>query len=111
MSVRTITKDGLTIKVKRMEDVDVDSSYLEQEGFEDRLAQYRRGDFGFIGVVVTVERGGIKMGCDSLWGIEDDSGEEYFESVEAACVANALTDARKNMQELVAFGRSLGWIK
>jgi hypothetical protein len=51
------------------------------------------------------------MGRDSLWGIENDSGEEYFAEVEAQCVVNALEDAKKNMQELVAFGRSLGWVK
>ena len=72
-------------------DADPDPSYLEQEGWEDRLAQYRNGDFEFVGVYleadvhVPVFDGTITMltkerSC-GLWGIESDSGEDYFRSV------------------------------
>ena len=69
-----------------------DASWLEQEGWEDRLAQYQAGEFGFIGVQATAE---LKIPCghDSwivqhitspgLWGIEDDSGEDYIREVAA----------------------------
>jgi hypothetical protein len=70
-----------------------DASYLEQEGlgFEDRLAAYRNGDFSFVGVQVEAEIY-IPHGSDwiiqtiktpGLWGIEDDSGEDYFREVAA----------------------------
>ena len=66
-----------------------DSSYLEQEGFEDRQEQYRQGEFEFVGVRAAVELP-IPFGKDriltriespGLWGIESDSGEDYLESV------------------------------
>ncbi len=66
-----------------------DTSYLEQEGFENRREQYRQGGFDFIGVRATVELP-IPYGKDrilariespGLWGIESDSGEDYLESV------------------------------
>jgi len=70
-------------------DVCPDASYLEQEGFEDRLEQYRQGAFDLIGVRAIVQLP-IPFGKDrilariespGLWGIESDSGEDYFDSV------------------------------
>jgi hypothetical protein len=66
-----------------------DSSYLEQEGFENRLAEFQRGEFGFIGVRAVVElpipygKGHIlqKIESPGLWGIESDSGDDYLDSV------------------------------
>jgi hypothetical protein len=68
-----------------------DTSYLEQEGWEDRLTAYRRDEFGFIGVRAIVElkipskQGGYwntqKISSPGLWGIETDSGEDYFDEV------------------------------
>jgi hypothetical protein len=66
-----------------------DPSYLEQDGWQGRLAAYRQGEFGFVGVRAVAE---IKIphGADwivsrvsspGLWGIEDDSGEGYFREV------------------------------
>jgi|SRR5579862_1898222 len=68
-----------------------DASWLEQEGlgFEDRLEAYKRGEFGLVGVqaVATIE---VPVdGCvvvqeirsPGLWGIESDSGDDYFEEV------------------------------
>jgi len=66
-----------------------DPSYLEQEGWEDRLASYRRGDFHFLGVRAHA-RISIPYGQDfiqtevcspGLWGIESDSDEAYFDEV------------------------------
>ena len=66
-----------------------DTSYLEQEGFEDRLEELRQGAFDFIGVRAAVELP-IPYGKDrilsriespGLWGIESDSGEDYLETV------------------------------
>ena len=80
-----------------------DSSYLEQEGFADRLAEYRRGKFDYVGVRAAVELP-IPFGKDriltriespGLWGIESDSGEDYLESVfqeESAILADMLAE-------------------
>lgn len=80
-----------------------DTSYLEQEGFEDRLAECRQGDFGFIGVRAAVELP-IPYGADrilvtiespGLWGVESDSDENYLDSVfqeECETLADMLTE-------------------
>jgi hypothetical protein len=80
-----------------------DGSYLEQEGFEDRLQQYRQGYFDYVGVRAAVELP-IPFGKDriltriespGLWGIESDSGEDYLQSVfqeESAILADMLTE-------------------
>jgi hypothetical protein len=66
-----------------------DASYLEQQGFEKRLQEYRQGYFEYVGVLAAVELP-IPYGADrilariespGLWGIESDSGEDYLDSV------------------------------
>lgn len=74
-----------SVTIKRIEDDDPDTSYLEQEGFADRLEQYRSGAFCFVGVYAeaVIRVGGVRQVIRSsgLWGIESDSDEEYFEEV------------------------------
>lgn len=74
-----------SVEIRVIADQNPDISYLEQEGFEDRLKQFERGDFNFVGVraVAEVEVGGTIQEITSagLWGIESDSGDEYFRSV------------------------------
>lgn len=71
-----------SMHIRVIPDENPDPSYLEQEGFEDRLKEYRRGDFNFVGVraEADVEMGGVnqKLTSGGLWGIEDDSGDEYL---------------------------------
>ena len=72
-------------------DDDPDASYLEQDGWQDRLEQYRNGDFGFVGVYAEARirfatpQGGWTQGSyirtPGLWGIESDSGEDHFAEV------------------------------
>lgn len=66
-----------------------DASYLEQDGWQERLAAYQRGEFGFVGVRAVAQIK-IPYGADwiiskvtspGLWGIEDDSGDAYFSEV------------------------------
>jgi len=76
-----------------------DTSYLEQ----DRREQYRQGDFEYVGVRAAGELP-IPYGKDriltriespGLWGIESDSGENYFDSVfqeESAILADMLAE-------------------
>ncbi len=70
------------IRVLVLPDNDADTSYLEQEGFEDRLAQYQNGDFTFVGIRVEaeVEIDGAMQTLTSagLWGIESDSEESFL---------------------------------
>lgn len=72
--------------VARIPDEDADVSYLEQPEFEDRLDEYRRGLFNFIGVRAwaDVEVGGVRQRITSggLWSIEDDSDADYLVDVE-----------------------------
>ncbi len=79
------------VRILVLQDDHHDMSYLEQEGFEDRLAAYRAGDFSFVGVRLDVKLN-IAVGDDwvfqsittpGLWSIESDSGEDYFREVAA----------------------------
>lgn len=78
------------IAIERLYDSDPDTSYLEQEGFEDRLDQYKRDVFSFIGIRAVAE---ISITCETsntiqhitsggLWGIESDSPEKYLKEIE-----------------------------
>lgn len=64
-----------------------DTSYLDQEGFEDRRAAYYNDEFCFVGVRVSVEIHNWTTGVHTtiqsagLWGIESDSGEDYLRGV------------------------------
>jgi hypothetical protein len=76
-----------TVKVQVIHDDDADISYLEQEGFEDRLADYKADKFTFYGVRVKVIVHNWKTGCSKtfqspgLWGIDSDNSSQYFYEV------------------------------
>jgi len=63
-------------------DQDADTSYLDQDDFDDRRDAYQRGDFYFVGVRVEAEvviNGTTQtLVSPGLWGIESDSGDAYF---------------------------------
>lgn len=73
------------IRVVVLPDEDPDTSYLDQDDFEDRREAYQRGDFTFVGVRAEAEVaiGGIIQTLTSggLWGIESDSGDDHFKEV------------------------------
>ena len=81
--------DNLTPEI--VPDEYADASWLEQEGlgFEDRLAAYQRDEFGFVGIRVSctlhIPHGSVwilqEITSPGLWGIEDDSGEDYIAEV------------------------------
>lgn len=73
------------IRVVYAQDPDPESSYLDQDEFEDRQAEYKRGDFHFVsaraeaevvieGVIQTLTSGGLN-------GIESDSEQEYLDEI------------------------------
>jgi hypothetical protein len=76
-----------SVKVQVMRDDDADMSYLEQEGFEKRLAAYEAGDFTCYGICVKVIVHNWTTGStqtfesSGLWGIESDASSQYFYEV------------------------------
>ena len=74
-----------SIRVVVDHDPDPDTSYLEQDELEDRLAAYKRGEFDFVGVRaeadVLIEGTVQTLTSGGLWGVESDSGEEYLVGV------------------------------
>lgn len=73
------------IRVVVEHDPDPDVSFMDQEGFEDRRAEYERRDFNFVGVraeaEVTIEGIMQTLTSGGLWGIESDLGNEYFSDI------------------------------
>lgn len=81
-----MAKRILSIDVERIADNDPDTSYLEEDEFMDRLRGYERGAFGYIGIrakAIVRLNGDLTQTITSggLWGIEDDSDDDYLKSV------------------------------
>jgi len=74
-----------SIHVRVMPDEDPDTSYLDQDEFEDRREAYQRGEFSFVGVraeaQVVIEGIVQTLTSGGMWGIESDSDEAYIEDV------------------------------
>lgn len=82
LTTETATVDGIYLVARIVDDSDPDTSYLDQDDFSDRLTQYERGDFDYRGVVVAAyDEDDNEITAASLWGIESDSGAEYFREV------------------------------
>ena len=76
------------LRVVVEEDPDPDVSYLEQDGFDERLAAYRNGEFSIVGVRaeadVFIEETEQTLTSSGLWGVESDLDEgELIESAQA----------------------------
>ena len=91
-------------------DQDPDTSWLEQDEWQDRLEAYRNGDFYFVGVYAEARvrfetpQGGWTQGSyvrtPGLWGIESDSDESYI-----AEVGKEEQDELNDMLEALNVGR------
>ena len=94
----TITYTDLHFTIKREYDQDPDLSWLEQtdaemgDGFEqaskERIDAYNNGDWCMVGVIVnawgTGPDGRVQgIAQESIWGIESDSGNDYFSTIES----------------------------
>lgn len=67
-----------------------------------RMLAYAHGEWTMIGIIVKVFREGIELGSASLWGIESDSGADYFnELVTEELMLEALGEAQDNLDKLV----------
>ncbi len=97
---------GITeIELQRVPDHDVDTSYLEQLGFEERIGAYHRGEFGFIGIRAYCEvlTGDLSrphvltrhpLQSAGLWSIESDLDTRYENEVFDAERASQADDSR-----------------
>jgi hypothetical protein len=89
------------ITIRHIPDSDPDTSYLEQEGFENRLLAYRRGEFEYIGIRAEAEI--LTRGCyqsitsAGIWGVESDSHPNYISTLE-----------REQLEELNGYLDDLG---
>ena len=106
-----------SVTIQRITDKDPDTSYLQQEGYEERWQQFQDGQFNFIGIMACAEvtkafsatvtlaeykgHGGIAQSITSggLWGIESDSDRSYLQEIED----EQLSELR---EQLRAFGFS-----
>ena len=75
----------VSVKVLVLPDEDPDTSFLDQDEFEDRKEAFQRGDFSFVGVraeaEITVDGITQTIVSGGLWGIESDAGDEYIKEV------------------------------
>ena len=65
----------------------------------ERLRAWCRGDWGYVGVVVTCSAEGVDPGRASLWGIESDA-TDYLEEVAEELKAEAKAEATATLAKL-----------
>lgn len=66
-----------------------------------RLEKY--GDTWWMkGCIVKAYLQGIELGNASLWGIESDSDEGYFKETEEDLTAQAIDEAKKNLEKILS---------
>ena len=65
---------------------------------------YRAKDLGvtwnMIGILINVSKHGIKLGFNSIYGIEDDISDDELRNLVLDCVSEAIEDAKKNLAKL-----------
>ena len=79
------------IVIETMPDPCPNTSYLQQEGFEDRLRQAENGDFGFMGIMAACTLIiGIgqsdhvilhRLKSPGIWGVETDSDPSHVQQL------------------------------
>ena len=93
----------LSLRIKVLPGCDPDTSYLEQEGFENRLRQYKAGLFDYIGIRAeaiifnSTSRLLQFISSGGLWGIESDSNRSDLEGT-----------AKEELEELKSELQTLG---
>ena len=124
ISTRIFIKNKLEYTIKHVYDELPDLSYLEQDYMEcpkremkkyqsqdkERLEAYKRDEWYMVGVIIEIYKWIVsgngayrflqQVGNASLWGIESDAGDQYFEEVENSCIAEAegcIEDLRKDL--------------
>ena len=78
--------------------------YMDESDDKERIAAWRAGDWGFVGVrakaTIYVPAGGgnfttYTLTSAGLWGVESDSGEEYFASIFEDEQSGLIADLKK----------------
>lgn len=78
------------ITIRQLADTDPDTSYMDQDGFEDIKRAYENGEFFYIGIKAEAEILTSHNGKEwlintitsgGLWGIESNSDESHLESI------------------------------
>ncbi len=78
----------------------------------DSTAAYNRGDWSYVGVIVTASRAGVALGSDSIWGSEHGCIPGVAEFINpltdtdypyrADLISNAIADARMSISAINA---------
>lgn len=81
----------VSIQIVRAFDESPDTSYLEQDGWEEERAQYEAGEWFYIGLYARAfvtfrtpqggSAGGFHVRSCGLWGIESHSGSDYLKDI------------------------------
>ena len=59
-------------------------------------------EWGYVGIIVTASLENVELGNASLWGIEDDGGDDYIATTEKDLILDAIHDAEANLAKLQA---------
>lgn len=94
-TTETATREGFCYRVKIVADDDADAPRADFE----RLRQWCNDEWRYVGVIVEVERQGVKLATSSLWGIEDDAGD-YLREVADELADEALDEAKATLAKL-----------
>ena len=104
--------DGFEVTAVVVPDTDSHAGEDWRSMDADTVAAYERGDWHYVGVIVTASRAGLDLGSDSIWGSQYGSipGVDGFVNpltdtdypYRADLIDNAIADARMTLAELAA---------
>lgn len=121
-SIELGTRDGFDIRAD-MVDEDYYQPVPDGDCYTDeQIDAYVRGDWKYVGIIVTASRNGIVLGCDSVWSVDcghmpgighvDPLRQEggSLDTYRADMIDNAVADARLKLTELIdaAIDNSMG---
>ena len=114
-SITLDSVDGFDITAQTVAD---ETYYAEPDGdyTDEQIAAFQRGDWGYVGIVVTASRAGIELGSGGIWGVEagvyplDSEVSEVIDPLNDAggslahyrddLVSEAVSEARETLRRL-----------
>ena len=116
-SVELGNVDGFELRAEIIPDDDSTPDEYGETYSRLALAAYQRGDWNYVGIIVTASRAGIDLGSDSIWAVEygllplgdgevseiidplrDENGSLAY--YKADLIDNAVADARMQLAAL-----------
>ena len=104
--------DGFDIEAKLVPDVDTSPGEFDCYSDGD-IAAWKRGDWSYVGTIVTASRVGVELGSSSLWGSEygsrpgagwvsplDGEGDEFINGYGPQLIREAIGEATAKLEEL-----------